>query len=489
MSRVRLSDETIAARLVELRNLRLLHARDRKQIAQLKSDNKQLKAENQELRQLLDRALAQNKTQAIQITELQTMVFGKKKRPPTGTLVPALPALPIPPRKASTYRRLIPPTAAITREELVPLPNHCVCGGRFKQVTTHARYVEDIPLPDLTPDYQPQLVTKYAVAQGVCDRCGRKDSGMPLSGQAVTLGPNAHLLVSHLVTLVGMSYAQVANLLLTLYGLHVSDGEVANILQTQHKIWLPAYHHLSDAIRAAPVQHRDETPWHIQAEDNTGYVWVSSDDQSEDSLFSAATSRGAPHARKLHKQVNATSVYITDDYQAYRNLAGHQQLCWAHLYRVIRDLVHNQNLPASQADSVSLWHQQFVAIYEDVRLYLSEPYDEVVRETQSQELWQRVQALAREPAPMQGEPDKLRRLKAQLLRAGKDRLFVCLSKDTPCDNNRAERDLRQLVLKRKRSFGSKTLKGATVLMTVLSICTTTWRRNPTGYFKALAEIG
>ena len=88
-----------------------------------------------------------------------------------------------------------------------------------------------------------------------------------------------------------------------------------------------------------------------------------------------------------------------------------------------------------------------------------------------------------------GEPDKLARLKAQLTRAGKDRLFICLPKDTPCDNNRAERDLRQLVLKRKRSFGSKTKRGAQVLSTVLSICTTTWRSNQTGYFKTLAALG
>jgi regulator of replication initiation timing len=74
MSRAHLSDEIIAARMVELRNLRRLHARDRAQIAALKADNKALRAENAELRQLLTAAQAQIQTQAIQIAELQTMV-------------------------------------------------------------------------------------------------------------------------------------------------------------------------------------------------------------------------------------------------------------------------------------------------------------------------------------------------------------------------------------------------------------------------------
>jgi hypothetical protein len=87
------------------------------------------------------------------------------------------------------------------------------------------------------------------------------------------------------------------------------------------------------------------------------------------------------------------------------------------------------------------------------------------------------------------EPAKFANLKAQLQRAGQAKLFTCLMKDTPCDNNRAERDLRQLVLKRKRSFGSKTERGAKILATVLSICTTTWRSNPAGYFATLASAG
>lgn len=247
-------------------------------------------------------------------------------------------------------------------------------------------------------------------------------------------------------------------------------------------------------IRAAPVVHADETSWPIQALNRQGYAWVLADACSSRVCYALEQSRGATHAKALFGEDSEhpfEGIRITDDYGAYRSttLPGTQQLCWAHLYRCIRDVRHNDNLPSQQVPSVCQWYEQFAMIYEDLRLYLTEPYDEVVRKTQEQELWRHTEALAKEPTPREGEPEKLTKLKAQIIRVGQDRLFTCLLKDTPCDNNRAERDLRQLVLKRKRSFGSQTTKGAKALATILSVCTTTWRIQPQGYFKALSQLG
>ena len=106
-----------------------------------------------------------------------------------------------------------------------------------------------------------------------------------------------------------------------------------------------------------------------------------------------------------------------------------------------------------------------------------------LRQQQADELWRCLQALCTQN---KSEPVKLTRLKAQLIRAKQDRLFTCLTVYSSCDNNRAERDLRPLVLKRKRSFGSKTEQGAKALSTILSICTTAWKTNPDNYFQTLA---
>lgn len=480
MANKRLSDEIIAARMIELRNLRTLHAHDRKQI-------RDLKAENVALRALVTEQQVVIETLKVQVAELQTMVFGKKRKPPKGTPTLQNDQAPQvkPPRTKDSFRRPSPPAHAVTGEKAVPIPDHCACGGAFTNVSTHERFEEDIPLPELTEGYQAHLVTKYVIARGVCAKCGKTTAGWNLGGQTVRLGPNVRLLMCHLVSVMGMSYSQVTSLLLSLYGLHVTDGEIALVLSKQHQAWLPAYESLKASIRSSPSVHADETPWAIQQNDGLGHAWSLSDSFSDKVCYFLENSRGAVHARKLFGE-HFRGVRISDDYSVYRALPGIQQLCWAHLYRAIRDLTYNENLPREYRPYVNWWYEQFASIYQDLRIYLSQSYDRTSRETQSDQLWRRLQALL--PASSH-EPVKLTRLKAQLQRAGQDKLFACLTYNTPCDNNRAERDLRQLVLKRKRSFGSQTEKGARALSTILSICTTTWRSNPTGYFKALALVG
>src|SRR5215207_3376420 len=255
----RLSDDVVTARMVELRNLRRLHAHDRKQIAELKAELATVKAENMQLKQVVA-------TLQIQMAELQAMVFGKKKRPPMGGTPIAPPAKQ--PRSPDSYRRPLPPAHAVTTEMALPLPAACTCGGSFDStsITTHERYEEDMPLPGLTPDYQAHLVTKYVIERGVCLACGKAATGggKDLGGAQVALGPNVRLLVCHLIAVVGMSYSQTSGLLLALYGLAVTDGELANMLRTQHIAWTPSYNQLQADIRAAPVVHADETPWPIQ---------------------------------------------------------------------------------------------------------------------------------------------------------------------------------------------------------------------------------
>ena len=407
----KLTDKQIQQKLAEGRNYKRLYFELKDRYDKVTSE---LKAENEALKEQLAVAHAKLDTQAIQIAELQAMVFGKHKRPPTGTAVPAQLVASKKPRTKASYRRPLPPASAITSSVSVPLPETCTCGGKLKSVSEHERYQEDIPLPELTANYQAKLVTKYIISRGVCVNCGKLTSGQGLGGQAVTLGPNARLLICHLVSAVGMSYTQVANLLLSLYGLTVSDGEIANTIQKQHQDWLPAYDQLKTDIRGAPAVHADETPWAIQRSDGYGYAWCLSDANSQRVYYSLENSRGARPARKLFGD-QFTGVRISDDYGVYRSLPGIQQLCWAHLYRAIRDLRYNNNLPEEQLPYVTQWYEQFAVIYQDLRIYLEQPYNQAARASQSHQLWQRLRILLTTNAD---EPKKLTRLKAQLQRAG-----------------------------------------------------------------------
>jgi len=480
---MKLTESEIKQRLIEGANYKRLYhelkAKSDAKIKALKAENKKLKARIAELEETTE-------TQAIQIAELQAYVFGKKRKRHIAPDPPS--SSPFIPRTKTSYKRAIPSADEITDTKHYFLPETCSCGGSFNKIVTKDYYEEDIPLPVLTEGYRSKLVTKHVVECSRCSKCGRRQSAMAdvmNASTPVSLGPNIRLWVAHMNTTLGLSYCQIAHLADVQYGFKLSDGEITNILNRQHLKWLPVYEEIKTGIRASPVKHYDETPYKIQAE-KMGHAWVMSDANSSDVVYELATSRGGGHAKKLHGDSN--SVFITDDYAAYRNLSGTQQLCWSHLFRTSRDLKNNCNLPKGKQKWIRKWHRQFEQIYKDLRIELTKPYNLEQRQEAVQRLWSQVEKLARLTHKNIKDPDKLRRLKEQLLRAGKDKLFACLIYDTPCDNNRAERDLRQLVLKRKRSFGCKTTKGAKAMSTVLSVCTTMWRRHPDNYFGVLAGV-
>ena len=480
MSR-KLTEQEIKRRLTEGRNYKRLYfelkARYDKGTTALKTENAQLKARVAEFEEIVEK-------QSLQIAELQAYIFGKKrkKKLKTQTLISKI-------RSLASYKRAIPEKNEVTDEKHHSLPNQCSCGGQFVNVTTKTYYEEDIPLPKLTEDYNPKLVTKHTVEYSRCNRCRKKSGAVPTPPCPVILGRNIRLWVCHMTSLPGMSYSQIAHLAKALYNLKLSDGEITNIINKKHIEWLPVYEEIKDGIRASPVKHYDETSWKIQSE-KTGEALVMSDATNTDVIYELAEGRGGGYIRKLHgNHPDAKNkVYVTDGYSAYNKLEGIHQLCWAHLYRTSRDLKDNGNLEKSKQVWVNEWHQQFKQIYEELREELEKSYDKEKREIVSKNLWSRIEQLANLKSQNVEDPDKLRRLKAQLLKAGEEKLFACLIHDAPCDNNRAERDIRGLVLKRKRCFGSKTPKGAKSLSTVISVCTTIWRRHHDSYFTALAYL-
>jgi len=58
----------------------------------------------------------------------------------------------------------------------------------------------------------------------------------------------------------------------------------------------------------------------------------------------------------------------------------------------------------------------------------------------------------------------------------------------PMENNKAERSLRPLVIKRKTSFGSKTGKGAENLAILFSFIMSLWWKRPDNFFSAYADL-
>lgn len=466
----KLSDKVIAARLVELRNLRQLHEHDRRQIIKLKAENKQLKIMLAEQRAYFESII---ETQNARITELETMVFGRKQKPRSGSTIKTTKPL----RDTASYHRPIPPASAITSEEYTAINNCKHCGSELTNKTEYTKYVEDVVIAALDNISKFKTVTKHTIERGYCVSCGKYSSAKDLRGQQVTLGSNVRSLVCYLITLQDHSYSQVINLLWDLYRFRLTDGEITNILDSRRLELLPEYEKLKDSIREGPAIHMDESRWKIQSQ-GSGYVWSMSNPTSSDVVFKLADSRGIGNAIDLIGE-DYQGIGITDRYGAYKNIFYLHQICWAHIQRTAKDLTHLEFLEKAKLAHVISFYDQLAAIYSTIRDYQTEPFDKVKRIEQADRLLACIQQLC---VPHKLDPKKLTNLKKGIL-AYQDSLFICLTVDAiPADNNRAERDIKQLVIKRRKSLGSKTTKGARTLEVLLSICISLYNRDRDNFF-------
>lgn len=426
----------------------------------------------------------------LRIDDLEKMVFGsKKKRNGSSSSQSSSDSgndqSPDKKRRpSSSYQRPTPPDSDVTGVEHHAITACAHCGGPLSRFEEVLRYVEDIVLPQLLKQLT-KTTTKHVIERGYCGTCGVWSAAQDLRGQVVSLGRNVKLLVVYLVTILDCSYEQVKTLTGDLYGLTLSDGEIVHILQETATAWQPEYEGLKETIRAGPGVHLDETTWDIQIFAKHCYAWVMSAVNSPIRIYKLATSRGKDHAQDLLGEVSDTFVRITDCYVAYKNLPGLHQICWAHLYRKIRDLLTNDNLPIAKTPHVQAWHDEFKALYADLRAAVDEPRKPRRRQRQEREFRERLAELRR-PHPL--DPKPLADLKV-LLTDYDHALFTCLGFDgIPCDNNRAERDIRLVVKKRRKCFGSKTEAGAHAFEILLSVAWSTWYQHRGSFFPALAQL-
>jgi transposase len=466
----RLSEEQVKQKLQEGRNYKRLYFELKDKFDVVAEEHKQCPKLIADLTAKYDAII---ETQAAQISELQTMVFGRKnrfrsggKRPPTGT-----------PRDAASYRRPKPPEDEITSEEhhAIYTCNHC--GGPLTDKEEYSRIVEDIILAALDNITKFKTVAKHTIERGYCIPCGKYSSAQDLRGQAVTLGPIVRSYICYLVTLMDHSYAQVQYVLWDIYRLKVSEGEITAILDARRLELLPEYEKLKESIRAGPAVHMDESRWPIQSE-HSGYAWSMSSTTSTDVVFKLADSRGMGNAEELLGE-DFKGIGITDRYRGYKFLFWLHQICWAHLQRTAKDLTHLTVLSAAKQKHVTRFYQALAEVYATIREYQDEPFDQATRNNQAAKILKQVTKLCQ---PHELDPKKLADLKAGMLEYG-DCLFVCLTVDgIPADNNRAERDIRKLVMKRRKSLGSKTPKGARTMEVLLSVCWSLYNRDRNNFF-------
>ena len=427
-------------------------------------------------------------TLLLRIEELERMIFGRKKKQKEldeesgkddDTDVPRTPVI----RTPDSYHRPLPKESEITHEEHRMLDSCPDCHTPLEKKTLHEFCEEDIILP--TEENPLKQVIRHTIEKGWCPHCKKWFSSAPIPSTKVVLGKNVRIYICYLSILIRLSFESIRNLLSTTYQFEISDGEIAKILEQEADVLRPEYEALKERIRSQRIVHYDETSWKVQQEEEGNYAWAMLGAQTADVVFDCGKSRGKGVVKKLKGE--SDHIGITDDYGVYRKLfgKGKHQLCWAHPHRKLRELTESDSLDEETKTLCLRAHESFSLLYQDLRIVLKQPFDREKRERWRKDFLERFDAIT---LSHERDPKKLATLK-ESLRKQRTAYFVCLLHEgVPADNNKAERAIRPLVLKRKNSFGSKTQRGAETMSILASILYSLFRKKPRNFFGELAGL-
>ena len=459
-----LSETEIKKRLIELRNIRMLHAKARERIIILQKENRQLRIRVKELEARDKDKGEKMEAMSFQLEQIKIKLFGKK---PIVNQIIKRKENKI--RDTFSYQRPIPKN--FTKIEPHPI-NKCInCRGELKRKSIRIFFEEDIPLPIQ------KIVIKHKVEIGYCPSCKRQSSGCRIPSKKSVLGENVKKYVCILSIASRLSHTQIQDHLNDVFDVKISIGEIGNILQTEADNLRPEYQALKESVLTQNGTHYDETGWKVQKEEQGKFAWVATGTENFDTVFDLGKSRGKGNI----ENIRTGKVGISDDYGAYKNAFREHQLCWAHPHRKLRDLAESIEFGKRKKKQILKTYMQFRNLYHRIQKSLGEKISPYLKRK-----WKTIFNEITESHSL--DPTHLLKIK-ESLRKNREKYFTFLKhQNIPIDNNKAERALRHLVIKRKISFGSKTQRGAETTSILASVILSLKWNDPQNWFKKYLSL-
>ncbi len=333
------------------------------------------------------------------------------------------------------------------------------CGRKLEGGWEHDRR-QTIQIP-LTPA-RVRAHVRVARWCGVCQRRWLpqlSDEDLGVQGKR-RFGVSVQALVATLHIAGRIPMKMIRRLLRELFGLRLSDGEVVALLDGVAAAGAFQLRQLLEQVRGSPAVCGDETGWRQDGEH--GYLWTFATPSVRHFVYRKSRAGAVP------KEVlgeHFGGVVVCDFYSGYNQL-GLLQRCWFHLLKDAKELAEiNADRPG-----VVAWVEALRALYKEAKAWASAyrdlPAESRARQKERRRLERAAVALARPYAP---ERDAPQRLLAQRLLKHRSELFVFITDPSvPATNNLAERSLRPAVVARKISGGTRSAKGSTTQMTLMS---------------------
>jgi transposase len=481
----KLSESEIRKRLRVYENLKKCHKEMGERQMILKKKVSELTKDNHAKNKQIEK-------QKLRIEELEIMKFGKKRRKIPKQQKNRVKKSAKTTRTWESYRRSQPSEESVTATLHLELNTCPICGEILTEKKEHIHYREDLKQAKEIIASAKRII-RTTIESGKCHNCNDRKFALEVPKQKVIIGENVRQMVTYLSVVQGQSYAETQRQLKTLHNFEMSSGQIANILEGESRLLKNYYDHLVESLEIESKKsgaHYDETSWKTQSRGEEvsqgNYCWVKTGVVSEIQIFWFGESRGKGVAERLRGEKKG-SIGVSDDYGSYKYLFDHHQLCWAHPHRKLRDLAESGKLKGKALKVCQQTYKRFQKVYKQSRKVRQKWLQEMTNETsktneKKPELDEEQQNLKTEFkklfVPTDHDPEKLKKIRSSL-EARQDRYFTFFKHpQLPLDNNKAERSLRKIVLKRKKSFGSQSQKSANVLSILYSVIFSMTALNP-----------
>lgn len=191
------------------------------------------------------------------------------------------------------------------------------------QVEVHA--YDHIDLPPIRP-----ITTRINLHRGVCPCCSARFTAPAPSGMepGSPFGPSIQALVIHLHVTQAISFQRLKEMMTTIFGLEISEGAIANILERAQGPMLAAAGRIAEEVRNADVIASDETSARVAGRKWWQWVMLSSS-----AVYHVIADTRAARVVTDFLGGARPGVWVADRYGAQNGHGEQRQVCLAHLLR------------------------------------------------------------------------------------------------------------------------------------------------------------
>jgi len=344
----------------------------------------------------------------------------------------------------------------VATEEVRHVVETCDCGRKLSGGYEHSRR-QVIEIPDT-----PVKIIDHVLIARRCGVCGKVNIPKLTISEGVVgkmrLGVRLMSLISTLSVAKRMPQRMIQRLLKGLFDVHISIGEINEVLHRVSEWAKPTVLGILREIRGSPDANADETGW--REDGLNGYLWSVSTGAERFYYFHRR------RAGRIIRHILGTEfegVLGCDFYAGYDWYRGPKQRCWVHLFRLLDKVVEKHT-------SAKVWADEVHYIYKAAKKASRRKADGATRTLFREALQERLLSIAE---PYLKDKDAAEQVMAKLICRYLPELFTFVEHPSVApSNNAAERAIRPAVISRKISGGTRSARGSQTKTRLMSVFAT-----------------